>query len=104
MTDLRERASNAFSPLFRAALADACQREFRRVGACYCPQAALMGLEGRNPDAHGVAVWCHYSGFESCASGRLHLDFQEAFDKGDDRDTPESALGLLYRQRFVRDQ
>jgi hypothetical protein len=100
---MRQRASKAFTPKFRAALADACQREFHRIGACYCPQAALM-QRCRNPSAEVVEIWCRRNGFKSCARVMRHHDFQQAFDFGYDFATPESALGLCYRQRFVRDQ
>jgi hypothetical protein len=107
MTDLRERAElwaracKAFTPEFRAALADACQREFHRIGVCYCPQAALVKGTHSMPSTSAVSEWCSLNGFEECSDQRTHYHFQFAFDNGYDFGTPESALGLLYRERFV---
>jgi hypothetical protein len=103
MTDLRERASKAFTPEFRAAIADACQRELRRIKpklGCMCPEGALTGT--KRPQARQVATWCERNGFQDCADYRLHLDFQCAFDMCIESCTPESALGLLYRERLSR--
>jgi hypothetical protein len=98
--DLRERASWAFTPEFRAAMADACQREFPRIDACYCPQAALMGMVESSPTGARMARWCLTHSFLDLGDWKQHWHFSQAFDHGTDMGTPESALGLLYRRRF----
>lgn len=105
-SDLRERASKSFDARFRAKLADACQAHLDSIrpvglsnsipdsGICFCPEGAIIERIPRP----GPGTCEDELGFTS----EKHSAFQVAFDYGIDRDTPESALGLLYRERFRR--
>lgn len=101
--ELRTRASRAFDAKFRDRLANAVQGwilgggEIRKAPLnnlnCRCPEGCLTKSNYPGPSTMQV-----FFGF----SHDQHFNFQCAFDSGIDNYTPESALGLLYRQRFIK--
>lgn len=90
-------------------LADVCTVRFTllRTGEC-CPEGALLDRYSgalyfsRFPDPGSLNVWCNRNGISTTM--KQHADFQTAWDYGIDRGSDESALGLVYRERFGRNR
>lgn len=113
--ELRERASKAFDAEFRDRLCNAVQVHILNEGRvrpsviehaqtsiiehvqnCKCPQGCLFESEHLNYPL-SIMVQSKF-GFK----WEQHFTFQSAFDDGCDNETPEAALGLLYRKRFIK--
>ena len=108
--ELHVRASEAFTPEFRELLRKSVD-EMRAAGEtvlphpirrktglkpCYCPEGCLEAVrEFRNP-----WPWAVDEAYQD--HGELkHFSFQHAFDYGEDDDTAEAALGLIYREEAI---
>lgn len=106
MTNLRLRASQAFDAEFRDELANAVQLALLRgldvaagQASCHCPLGCLLPMLTQNNRRPGsVSVRKKYTRF----SYRHFRSFIGAFDAHLDDNTPEAALGLLYRERLVK--
>lgn len=101
--NLKERALGGFNVKFRDVLCNAVQvyvlngwkicSAIQKTTESKCPEGCLF-KEKQYPIPYTVQK---YYGFK----WSQHYSFQEAFDKGLDDGTPEAALGLLYRNKFV---
>lgn len=105
LTKLKERASRAFDATFRDRLANAVTRFLLTGGRintviatmydkdCRCPEGCLT--LSNHPPCSDMSNWFGFT-------ANQHADFQVAFDGNHDSGTPEAALGLLYRKRFIK--
>lgn len=102
--ELKERASKAFTSIFRDWLANGVQKHILTGGTVRvdngsleknrkCPHGCLERVWNKYPTAADVFSIYGFSHYK-------HYSFQTAFDDGFDNGTPEAALGLLYRKRF----
>lgn len=105
---LKERASNAFDLNFRDKMQNAVLCFILNNGKiatvissctynsdkqCKCPEGCLF---------ENLSYPCFDTMDLFGFSKHQHYSFQLAFDTGIDSDTPEAALGLLYRNKFIK--
>lgn len=109
---LHQAACRAFDAKFRNELCNAVQLvilEGGKLGVgnydCYCPEGCLLRFYGFSGAERPLASVIHklYPRF----TYDQHCEFQSAFDNGPQPHdsiylSPERALGLLYRKRFIK--
>lgn len=106
------RAKNAFTPAFKRLLEDSVLcfinsggkiktiKDAYTVDNCRCPFGCLPNLSPFPSSRFCEQYFAAKRTFPAFTAQQIH-GFINSFDIGEDYGTPESALGLLYRKKFI---